>query len=150
MQTVETLIILRRLLWVCTVCQLSWWWSQLKWIKKTRVLVHRRIKYCYSYHRCVAGRPCGSAAQLDRVLVRYARGPGFESRSGHVLFPPLWHLVAQLAGSLQSHGVLRADSHHSYLCVYLYAHYFLIRRNAAFLRWTECEAAEFCMAFLFR
>ena len=24
-----------------------------------------------------------------RVLARYARGPGFESRSGHVPFPPL-------------------------------------------------------------
>ena len=37
----------------------------------------------------VAGRPCGSIAQLARVLARYARGPGFESRSGYVLFPPL-------------------------------------------------------------
>ena len=43
----------------------------------------------------------------------------------------------------------RADSHYSYLCVYSYAHYFLIRRNAALLRWTECEAADFCMAFYF-
>ena len=34
----------------------------------------------------VAGQSCGSAAQLARVLARYARGPGFESRSGHVLF----------------------------------------------------------------
>ena len=25
------------------------------------------------------------------VLARYASGSGFESRSGHVLFPPLWH-----------------------------------------------------------
>ena len=39
----------------------------------------------------VAGRPCGSVAQLARVLARYARGLGFESRSGRVLFPPLWH-----------------------------------------------------------
>ena len=31
----------------------------------------------------VAGRPCGSVAKLARVLAR------FESRSGHVLFPPL-------------------------------------------------------------
>ena len=37
----------------------------------------------------VAGRPCGSVAQLARVLARYARGPGFKSRSGHVLFPLL-------------------------------------------------------------
>ena len=37
----------------------------------------------------VAGRPCGLVAQLARVLARYARGPGFESRPGHVLFPPL-------------------------------------------------------------
>ena len=36
----------------------------------------------------VAGRPCGSVAQLARVLARYARGPGFESRSSHVLPPP--------------------------------------------------------------
>ena len=38
----------------------------------------------------VADRPCGSVAKLARVLARYARGPGFESRSGHVFFPPLW------------------------------------------------------------
>ena len=37
----------------------------------------------------VTGRLFGSVAQLARVLTRYARGPGFESRSGHVLFPPL-------------------------------------------------------------
>ena len=36
----------------------------------------------------VAGRPCGSVAQLS-VFARSAKGPGFESRSGHVLFPPL-------------------------------------------------------------
>ena len=34
----------------------------------------------------VASRPCGSVAQLARVLARCARGPGFESRSGHVCF----------------------------------------------------------------
>ena len=28
-------------------------------------------------------------SSVVRVLARYARGPGFESRSGHVLFPPL-------------------------------------------------------------
>ena len=33
--------------------------------------------------------PCGSVAQLARVLARYAKGPGFESCSGHVFFPPL-------------------------------------------------------------
>ena len=38
--------------------------------------------------KIVAGRPCGSIALLARVLARCARGPGFESRSGHVLFPP--------------------------------------------------------------
>ena len=37
----------------------------------------------------VAGRPCGSIAQLARVLARSATGPEFESRSGHVRFPPL-------------------------------------------------------------
>ena len=37
----------------------------------------------------VADRPCGLVAQLARVLAWYARGPGFESRSDHVLFPPL-------------------------------------------------------------
>ena len=37
----------------------------------------------------VVGRPCGSVAQLARVLARYARDPGFEFRSGHVLFPSL-------------------------------------------------------------
>ena len=31
-------------------------------------------------------------SSVVRVLTRYARGPGFESRSGRVLFPPLWHL----------------------------------------------------------
>ena len=28
-------------------------------------------------------------SSVVRVLARSARGPGFESRSGHVLFPPL-------------------------------------------------------------
>ena len=28
-------------------------------------------------------------------MIWSARGPGFESRLGHVLFPPLLHLVAQ-------------------------------------------------------
>ena len=28
-------------------------------------------------------------SSVVRVLARYARGPGFESRSGRVLFPPL-------------------------------------------------------------
>ena len=37
----------------------------------------------------VAGRLCGSEAQLARMLTQYARGPGFESRSDHELFPPL-------------------------------------------------------------
>ena len=37
----------------------------------------------------VAGRPCGTVAQLARVLAQCARSSGFESRSGHVLFPPL-------------------------------------------------------------
>ena len=36
----------------------------------------------------VTGRPCGSVAQWS-VLARSARGLGFESRSDHVLFPPL-------------------------------------------------------------
>ena len=35
----------------------------------------------------VTGRPCGSVAVV-RVLA-YVRGPGFESWSGRVLFPPL-------------------------------------------------------------
>ena len=48
----------------------------------------------------VAGRPCCSVAQLDRVLTRCARGPGFESLSGHVLFSPLSHLVAQCGSVL--------------------------------------------------
>ena len=43
----------------------------------------------FKQREIVAGQPCGSVAQLARVLARYARGPGFESRSGHVLFPPL-------------------------------------------------------------
>ena len=30
--------------------------------------------------------------RLARVLAWYGRAPGFESRSGHVLFPPLCHL----------------------------------------------------------
>ena len=29
---------------------------------------------------------------LARVLAWYGRAPGLESQSGHVLFPPLWHL----------------------------------------------------------
>ena len=37
-------------------------------------------------------RLCGSVV---RVLAWYGRGPGFESRSGHEIFPPLSHLVAQ-------------------------------------------------------
>ena len=36
-----------------------------------------------------AGRACGLVAQLARVLAWFARGPGFESRSDHVLFPPM-------------------------------------------------------------
>ena len=39
-------------------------------------------------------------SSVVRVLARYARGPGFESRSGHVLFPTLWHLVAQCGSVL--------------------------------------------------
>ena len=35
-------------------------------------------------------------SSVVRVLARSARGPGFESRSGRVLFPPLWHLVASV------------------------------------------------------
>ena len=35
----------------------------------------------------VKGRPCGSVAQLA-VLARLARGPGFESWSGHDFFLP--------------------------------------------------------------
>ena len=38
----------------------------------------------------VTGRPCSSV-----VLARCAGDPGFESQSGHVLFPPLCHSVAQ-------------------------------------------------------
>ena len=34
-------------------------------------------------------------SSVVRVLARYARVPGFESRSGRVLCPPLCHLVAQ-------------------------------------------------------
>ena len=37
----------------------------------------------------VPGGPCGLVAQLARVLAQYVRGPGFASRLGHVLFPPL-------------------------------------------------------------
>ena len=33
------------------------------------------------------------------VLARYARGTGFESWSGHVLFPPLLQLVASVLGN---------------------------------------------------
>ena len=36
----------------------------------------------------VTGR-LGIGSSVVRVLARSARGPGFESRSGHVLFPPL-------------------------------------------------------------
>ena len=35
-------------------------------------------------------------SSVVKVLARFARGPGFESRSGRVLFPPLWHLVASV------------------------------------------------------
>ena len=35
-------------------------------------------------------------SSVVRVLARYARGPAFEFRSGHVLFPPVWHLVASV------------------------------------------------------
>ena len=40
-----------------------------------------------------------------RILARSAKDPGFESRSGYVLFPVLWHLVAQ-RGSV--HGLRAA------------------------------------------
>ena len=33
-------------------------------------------------------------SSVVRVLAWYARGPGFESRSGHVLFPPLFRARA--------------------------------------------------------
>ena len=36
-------------------------------------------------------------SSVVRVLARYARGPGFESRSGHVLVPPLCHLVTNVS-----------------------------------------------------
>ena len=49
--------------------------------------IRRRIYL--SRGKILAGRPCGSVAQLARVLARCARDPGFESRSGHVLFHPL-------------------------------------------------------------
>ena len=39
----------------------------------------------YLAYVIVAGWPCGSVAQLARVLAQSARGPGFESRLGHVL-----------------------------------------------------------------
>ena len=32
---------------------------------------------------------------VARVLTRFARGPGFESRSGHMGFSPLWHIEAR-------------------------------------------------------
>ena len=37
----------------------------------------------------VACRPCGSVVQLARVLARSAKGPGFESRSGHFFSYPV-------------------------------------------------------------
>ena len=44
-------------------------------------------------------------SSVVRVLARYARGPGFESRSGCVLFSPLWY------GSVSSVPAwFRADS----------------------------------------
>ena len=37
----------------------------------------------------VEGWLCGSIAQLAREFAWYGRGPGFESQSGCLLFPPL-------------------------------------------------------------
>ena len=42
-------------------------------------------------------------SSVVRVLARSARGPWFESRSGHVLFPPLCYLVASVGEC--SHGL---------------------------------------------
>ena len=47
----------------------------------------------------VASQPRGSV-QLPRELVRNVRGSGLEFRSGHALFPPLWHLVTQCGSVL--------------------------------------------------
>ena len=35
-------------------------------------------------------------SSVVRVIARFARGPGLESRSGRVLFPSLCHLVASV------------------------------------------------------
>ena len=45
-----------------------------------------------------------------RVLAWSVRGPVFESKSAHVLFPPLWHLVVQCGsvfGLRTSNGLSR-------------------------------------------
>ena len=48
-------------------------------------------------------------SSVVRVLARYARGPGFESRSGHVLFPPLRHLVAQCGSVLATQTIIMSS-----------------------------------------
>ena len=50
---------------------------------------------------------------------------------------------------MQSHGVFYYVTSGFSSPLYSYAHYFLIRRNAALLRRTECEAGEFFMLFYF-
>ena len=55
-------------------------------------------------------------SSMVRVLARYARGPGFESRSGHVLLSSLWHLVAScgsMLGLRAAEGLFRRFWHGS-------------------------------------
>ena len=55
-------------------------------------------------------------SSLVIVLARSARGLRFESRSGHVLFPPLLHLVAQsesVLGLRAAKGLSRRFRHGS-------------------------------------
>ena len=54
------------------------------------------VLHVYTCHRLTVWLD----SSVSRVLAQYARGPGFEFRSGHVLFPPLWHLVAQCGSVL--------------------------------------------------
>ena len=45
-------------------------------------------------------------SSVVRVLARSVRGPGFESKSGHGLFPILRHLVAPSSGCEQQRDFL--------------------------------------------
>ena len=69
------------------------YWKKVAWhpqicngfltrVSESRFISPKKGNWFYS----VAGWPCGSVAQLARVLAWSARGPGFEFRSGHVLF----------------------------------------------------------------